>query len=153
MAMTTTSMCMLNNKATTVLTDRTSGLLTMAMTTTSMCMLNSTTMHRKHPQTTGVTVNIEVEDQAVMAMAVDAEMVVDTETSINLGQRQEHSPTQNCTWLNMMRKKKRTMSTVITNKIIHTSPLTPPTLHIPSHFFTLSPTSSITIFNQIGLYF
>ena len=140
-------------EATTISTYRTSGLPTMVMTTTTMWMLNITTMHRKYPQTKGVTLNIEVEDQVVVAMDVDAEMVVDTETSIDLGLQQEHFPTQNCTWPNMMRKKKRAMSTAITNKIIHTSPLTLPTLHIPSHFFMLSPTSSTTIFNQIGLYF
>ena len=124
----------------------------MAMTTT-MWMLNTTSMHRKHPQMTGVTANIEVEDQAVMGMAADVERLVDMETSVDLGQQQEHSPTRNYTLLNMMRKKKRTMSAAITNKIIHTSPPTLPTLHIPSHFFMLSPTSSTTIFNQIGLYF
>ena len=140
-------------EATTVLTDRTSGLPTMVMTTTTMWTLNITTMHRKYPQTTGVMADIEVEDQAVVAVGVDAEMVMDTETSINLGLQREHFPTRNCTWPNMMRKKKRAMSTAITNKITHTSPLTLPTLHIPSHFFMLSPTSSTTISNQIGLYF
>ena len=141
-------------KAITVLTDRTSGLLTMAITTTTtMWILNTSNMHRKHPQTTGVTVNIEVEDQVVVGVAADVERLVDMETSVYLGQQQEHSPTWNYTLPNMMRKKKITMSTVITKKIIHTSPLAPSTLHILSHFFMSNHTSSTTIFNRIGLYF
>ena len=55
--------------------------------------------------------NIEVEDQVVVGVAADVERLVDMETSVYLGQQQEHSPTWNYTLPNMTRKKKITVET------------------------------------------